>query len=114
MPGALLHVAAGIKCMHGGTDTAVSTNVRVRVGGMAVLLATDQYPVLGCPFQVPAPSGTKPQPCVRIQWAAPAARVRIDGVPPILVTSGGNGMSAEGIPQGPPVVAGFQIRAVAA
>jgi hypothetical protein len=113
MPGQLLHLAAGIKCMHGGTDTAQSTNVRVRVSGMVVLTSADAYPVLGCPFQVPAPSGTKPQPCVRIQWAALAARVKVNGTPPILATSGGNGISAEGIPQGPPVVAGFQIRAVA-
>lgn len=113
MPGALLHVTAGIRCTHGGTDTAQSTNIRVRVSGMAVLTSADLYPVVGCPFQVPAPSGSKPQPCVRIQWAAPAARVRVNGVPPILVTSGGNGISAEGVPQGPPVVAGFQTRAVA-
>lgn len=113
MPGQLLHIAAGIKCTHGGTDTPQTTNIRVRVSGMAVVTSTDMYPVLGCPFQVPAPSGTKPQPCIRIQWAAPAARVKVNGIPPILVTSGGTGISAEGIPQGPPVVAGFQIRAVA-
>jgi hypothetical protein len=113
MPGQLLHVGSGVKCTHGGTDTAQTSNIRVKVTGMNVLTSADVYPVAGCPFQVPVPGGTKPQPCVRIQWAAPASRVKINGIPAILATSGGSGISAEGAPQGPPVVAGFQIRVVA-
>ena len=75
---------------------------------MPVLLLTDTFPVAGCPFQVPIGTGTKPQPCVKIQWTVPAARVKVNGTPVLIATSTGMCQSAEQIPQGPPVVAGFQ------
>ncbi|MGN9806522.1 hypothetical protein [Micromonospora sp. L32] len=113
MPGPLLHVGAVLSCPHAGPVTPQTGNSRVLVGGLPVVTAADAYPVTGCPFQVPVGAGTKPQPCVRIQWTTPAARVLVNGQPAMLATSVGLGVSAEGIPQGPPTVAGFQIRAVA-
>ena len=73
----------------------------------------DTFTVTACPFQVPVPGGTKPQPCVRVQWTVPAARVLINGTPALLATSVGIDQSAEGIPQGPPVVSAVQPRVVA-
>ena len=43
----------------------------------------DSYPIAGCPFQIPVGAGTKPQPCIRVQWLAPAVRV-VAGAPVIL------------------------------
>jgi hypothetical protein len=104
----LLHVGAGITCSHSGPVTPQTTNTRVLVSGMAVLTLNDVFTVAGCPFQVPVGAGTKPQPCVRIQWSAPATRVKVNGIPALLQTSTGLGQSAEQIPQGPPIVSGVQ------
>ena len=109
MPGPLVHVGATIMCPHGGMAQVVPGSPRVVVNGPAASMA-DQYPVAGCPFQIPVGAGTKPQPCIRVQWLVPAARVMVNGAPAILQASSGMCFSAEGIPQGPPVVSAVQPR----
>jgi hypothetical protein len=112
MPATLYHVGATASCPHQGPVTTVSTNARVTVSGQAVAVLTDQSTVAGCPFQVPVPGGTKPQPCVRVQWASPATRVFVGGTPVLLQTSKGICSSAEQIPQGPPSITVTQTRVV--
>jgi hypothetical protein len=113
MPGSVVHGTAGITCPHGAPAQVVPGNPRVLVGGLPVATTADAYPVTGCPFQVPVGAGTKPQPCVRLQWTVPAARVLAGGAPVLVATSTGVALSAEQIPQGPPVVAAVQPRVVA-
>lgn len=113
MPGPVLHVGAMVSCPHAAPTSPVTANARVLVNGMPALLLTDTFPVAGCPFQVPVPAGTKPQPCVTIRWMVGAARVLVNGVPVLLATSPGIAQSAEQIPQGAPIVAGVQPRVVA-
>jgi hypothetical protein len=110
MPGPLLHVSATINCPHGGQASIAPTNQRVKVGGMSVALVSDVTTVAGCPFQIPIGTGTKPQPCVKVQWLVPATRVKVLGQPVLLRTSSGLCQSAEQIPQGAPVVAATQPR----
>jgi hypothetical protein len=110
MPGLLLHVGAQITCPHGGQATIASTNQRVKVGGMAVALVSDVTTVAACPFQVPIGTGTKPQPCVKVQWTVPATRVKVMGQFVLLQDSAGLCQSAEQIPQGPPTSAATQPR----
>jgi hypothetical protein len=110
VPGTLVHVGALFFCPHFGLGKVISSNTRVLVNGLAVATALDQFPVTGCAFTVPGP---KPQPCTQIQWTAPAARVKVNGQPPILGTSGGVGVSAEQIKQGPALVLLTQLRVVA-
>ena len=110
MAGFLLHVGASVICTHGASASIVSSNQRVKVGGQAVATIADTTTVAGCPFQVPVPGGTKPQPCVKIQWAAPATRVRVLGQFVLLQTSSGACQSAEQIPQGAPTVVTTQVR----
>lgn len=107
MPGFLMHVGASAICPHGGQVSVISTNVRVKVGGQPVATLADTYPIAGCAFTVPGP---KPQPCVKVQWLAPATRVLVGGQPAILQASSGLCLSAEQIPQGPPNVVATQIR----
>jgi uncharacterized Zn-binding protein involved in type VI secretion len=107
MPGFLLHVGATAICPHGGQVSIISTNTRVLVGGQPVATLADTYLVAGCAFTVPGP---KPQPCVKVQWLAPAVRVLVGGQPAILQTSAGLCQSAEQIPQGPPSVIVTQVR----
>jgi uncharacterized Zn-binding protein involved in type VI secretion len=97
-------------CQHGAQVSIISSNTRVTVAGAAVAVLNDQYTVSGCPFQVPVGAGTKPQPCIKIQWIAAATRVRVGGQPVILQSSSGLCLSAEQIPQGSPSVVMVQPR----
>src|SRR5688500_7298909 len=99
MPGFLVQVGATAMCPHAGQVSIVSSNTRVLVGGQPAATLGDQFLIAGCPFTVPP---GKPQPCVKVQWLAPAMRVLIGGQPAILQTSTGLCLSAEQIPQGPP------------
>ncbi|HYC62429.1 MAG TPA: hypothetical protein VEK79_22955 [Thermoanaerobaculia bacterium] len=108
MPGPIFHVGATAICPHGGQVQTISTNVRVMVGGMPAATMSDTYLVAGCVFTV----GTKPQPCVRVQWLVPAVRVTVMGQPVILQTSTGLCISADQIPAGPPTVLVTQPRVV--
>jgi hypothetical protein len=110
MPGSLVHENATVNCPHGGQAKITSKNKRVTVGGQAVALASDMTSVSGCPFQVPIGTGTKPQPCVTVQWAQPATRVKVTGEAVLLSTSKGACKSAEQAPQGPPSVGATQVR----
>lgn len=106
----LVHVGAQGICPHAGQMSVVSSNVRVKISGQPVALFNDTYPIAGCPFQIPIGTGTKPQPCIKVQWIVPATRVRVGGQPVILSTSSGLCLSAEQIPQGPPTVTTTQVR----
>ena len=106
----LFHVGASAICTHGGQVSTLSSNTRVTVSGQPVATIGDTYPVAGCPFQIPIGPGTKPQPCVKVQWLVPAMRVLVGGQPAILQSSNGLCQSAEQIPQGPPSVVVTQLR----
>jgi hypothetical protein len=109
MPGSLLHVGAQVICPHAtGQVTAVPSSPRVLVNGQPVVTTADQFLVAGCVFMV----GTKPQPCVRVQWLVPAVRVFVNGAPAILQTSTGLCLSADQIPAGPPNVVVVQPRVI--
>lgn len=113
MPSPILHVGAVISCPHTGRVSPVTANTRVLVDGMPALLVGDTFPVAGCAFEVPTPSGDKLQPCTRIQWTGPAARVLVNGQPVLGTTSTGLCLSAENVPQGPPTASGVQPRVMA-
>lgn len=108
MPGPLFHVGAVAMCPHGGQVQTISSNVRVLVSGMPVGTIADQYLVAGCVFNV---SGA-PQPCLRVQWLVPAARVMIMGQPAILQFSTGLCLGPTQAPQGPPIVVTTQPRVI--
>jgi hypothetical protein len=112
MPGLLLHVGAQVQCPHGGKAQITTTNARVKVGGNFVVLVSDVTTVAGCSFQVPIGTGTKPQPCVKVQWLTPATRVLVMGQPALLQISAGLCLSPEQIPQGPPSIVVNQPRVI--
>jgi hypothetical protein len=114
MPGFLLHVNAGVQCTHLAKATVAPSQVRVLVGGQPVATMPSSIAVAGCPFQVPSPTGTKPQPCVTVKWTMPSTRFLVCGKAAALVPSLGTGpgicQSVEQIPQGAPIVGKVQIR----
>jgi hypothetical protein len=106
----LVHVSASINCSHGGSATIMPSQQRVKVAGNFVAVLADTTTVAGCSFQVPIGTGTKPQPCVKIQWAVPATRVKVNQQFALIKTSSGVCQSAEQIPQGPPTIASTQVK----
>lgn len=109
MPGPLFQVGAVATCPHGGIVSAISADASVIASGTPVTLATDQFLVAGCAFTLP--SG--PQPCVLVQWTLPTTRVLVQGQPAITAASVGLCIAANGVPNGPAIVASTQPRAVA-
>ncbi len=121
MPGFLMHVNAVMSCFHqAGQATIPPTQPRVLVNGQPVAtVAPPPAPlatVAGCPFQIPVPGGTKPQPCVTILWSMPSTRFLVNGLPAALVPAPGVApaicQSAEQIPQGAPTVKVVQPRVI--
>jgi hypothetical protein len=104
MPGDVLTVGATVQCPHGGRAVLMTSNTRVSGKDGPVLLESDVHLVLGCPFTV----GPKYSPCVRIQWSAPATQTNANGVQPLVETSIGMCIGAEGGPQGIAIVASTQ------
>jgi hypothetical protein len=108
MPGPLYHVGAVGICPHGGPINTISSNARVLVSGMPVATLADQSLIAGCVFNVAG----APQPCLRVQWLVPAARVLINGVPALLQTSVGLCLGPTQAPQGPAVITTNQPRVI--
>jgi hypothetical protein len=112
MPGFLFHESGVATCPHQAPISFTPSNQRVRVNGLRVATMADIYTISGCPFQVPIPGGTKPQPCV-MATLAPAGRVLINGVPAVINVGTTICRSAEQIPQGPAVISVVQGRVTA-
>lgn len=108
MAAPILTTASTLLCPHAGTVTLSTSNSLAMADGAPMLLLTDQHTVSGCPFQVPIPTGTKPQPCVTVRWLVGATQTRVNGTPVLLQTSVGLCLSAEQIPQGSPQVVQVQ------
>lgn len=96
--GQSLTMAASMQCPHGGTVTAVTSNVTTKASSTPILRLSDTFTVAGCVFTLPGP---KPSPCVRVQWIVPDVRVRVGSQPTLSKSSQGICFSADSIPQGP-------------
>lgn len=106
MPGEILTQTTTAQCTHGGVVTHVPSQPRVRLTGAPALVAPDRGIVAGCAFTI----GTKPSPCVTVEWAAPSLRVKAMGQPVLLRTSIGTCKSPEQAPQGVAIVGAVQPR----
>jgi hypothetical protein len=101
-----LHVNVTVSCPHGGRASYLPTSPRANLSGQPAATVAGTWLIAGCPFTV----GTKPQPCVTIRWVTPAARVTVAGSPVVTQASTGLCLSAEQVPQGPPLVTVVQQR----
>lgn len=109
----LLNTQSKVACPHmAKVDLSMTGNTTLRVGEGAesgfALLVTDKHPVIGCTFM----QGSKPSPCVMVEWSAGSTRTKVDGVAVLTEASVGICKSAEQAPQGPIAVqhtpAGFE------
>ena len=101
---ATLNVSANLKCPHGGTVAIVTANQSVTAETAFVALATDTYTITACPWQIPAPPGTIPSPCLTVQWVLTDLRVKVGGNATLSSASVGLCMNAQQVPQGPVVI----------
>lgn len=101
----LLHMGATILCPHGGQGQPGGSSARVKLGGQPAITVSHQITIAGCAFS----TAVGPQPCTQVQWTTPATRVKIEGSPALLSTSGGICIGAAG-PAGPPQVVAGQVR----
>jgi hypothetical protein len=109
MPGPIYHVGNTTMCPHGGQVQDIPTAPRVTVSMMPVGVIGDIGPIAACPFML----ATVPHPCVLANWIVPATRVFAMGRPVLLQTAIGLCVAPDQAPQGPPVVAVNQMRAIA-
>ncbi|MBV9787380.1 MAG: hypothetical protein JOZ51_04370 [Chloroflexi bacterium] len=101
MPGSVLTTQSQMQCPHGGRVQATSSNTKVSAGtGAYVLRMNDTFTIVGCPYQMPAPSGTVPSPCMRVQWLIADRRTQAGQQPTLSETSVGLCFSAQQVPQG--------------
>ncbi len=111
MAGNTVNTVATLQCPHGGAVQIVSANARVKADSAFAALATDQYVISGCPFQIPVGVGTVPSPCLTVQWIVTDMRVKVNGIPTLSRSSVGLCLNALQVPQGPVVIANTQVRA---
>jgi hypothetical protein len=104
MPGNYLTTASQIMCPHGGQAVLLTANAQVTAVGAQLLLETDVHPVVGCPFTI----GLKYSPCIRIEWSAAATKTTVNGTAPLVQSSIGKCINAEGAPQGVAIIVSTQ------
>ena len=84
MPGYLLHDDAEVLCEHAGLGQPVVSNLRVKVGGLAIVTRVNTYTIEGCTLPTLTAGAL---PCVTAQWLSAATRVRSLGMPVLLQDS---------------------------
>jgi hypothetical protein len=100
MPGKVLTTGSGAQCPHGGQASLSTANQKAKTMSGKLLLESDIHTVSGCAFMI----GTKPSPCIRIEWKAGATKVKANSTAVLLQSSVGLCYSPEGAPQGPAIV----------
>ena len=105
-----LNISSSLQCPHGGMVQIISANARVKADGAFVALATDQFVIAGCPFQIPVGPAMVPSPCLLVQWLVSDLRTTVNGLPTLSQSSAGLCLNAMQIPQGPVSIANTQLK----
>ena len=99
MAGNTLNINSVLKCPHGATVTITSSNTKVDVDGAQAALASDQFTISGCPFQIPVGAGTKPSPCVTVKWLVTDLRNTVGGTATLACRAWASCQTAEQVPR---------------
>jgi len=93
-----------VMCPHGGTVKLDTSQSDVEAEGGKVILVSDEHEIVGCPFQIPTPPTTTPQPCTKLRWQVGALATKVNDTAVVTQTAVGLCYSATEIPQGPAVI----------
>ena len=107
MAARVLTTACTLRCPHGGTVSAGTSDPRVVADGSSLLTGTDSFVVSQCAFTTPA---GHPSPCVKVQWLPGDPRVLAGGSPVLDESSIGECLNAEGGSQGSAIIVATQSR----
>lgn len=110
MPGNILTISSTVMCTHGGSAVLTTANSKVMVDNVPALLESDMHSVAGCSFQIPIGTGTKPSPCIRIEWSAGSVQLQVNGTGVLLQSSVGKCYSSEGATQGVASIVNAQMK----
>lgn len=80
MPGYLLNINCEVTCAHGGKALPTVANLRVKVGGAPIPIASAPFVIAGCPNQDPpkAPGAPPtPAPCTMATFLPPTCTTRV-------------------------------------
>jgi uncharacterized Zn-binding protein involved in type VI secretion len=108
MSGFSVTTASTLQCPHGGAVRISTLNTNVKADGASAALATDQYTISGCPFQIPVGVGTVPSPCLTVRWVLTDMRVKVNGNATLSAGSVGMCQNAQQVPQGSVIIANTQ------
>ena len=111
MASPLITTASSLQCPHGGTVAINSANTSTKAESAALALANDTFSISGCPFQIPVGAGTKPSPCVTVQWLVTNLKTQVNSTATLSSNSVGLCLSAEQLPQGSVSVVNTQAKA---
>lgn len=111
MASPLLTTASSLQCPHGGSVSITSSNTSTKADSAALALVSDTFSISGCPFQIPIGTGTKPSPCIKVQWLVTNLRSQVNSTATLSSSSVGLCLSAEQLPQGPVSVVNTQAKA---
>ncbi len=106
MSAPLVQYGSVMMCPHLAMVQQVPSQSAVLAGGHPILLPQDAATIMGCTFAV----GTVPHPCVRVQWSGMATKSALNGHAPLLATSVGLCLSADGTTQGVVALQGVQTK----
>jgi hypothetical protein len=109
MAGGMITSTSILQCLHGGSVRILSSNTRSQAAGGFIATMSDNFIVVGCPFQIPA-TPPIPSPCVTVRWLSGDAKTQINGQPSLSSSSVGLCLNAQQIPQGPVIILGGQTR----
>jgi hypothetical protein len=107
MTGKSLNLNSTLECPHGGKVVITSTNVQTSGGSAKLVTNTDQFKIVGCPFQIPT-TPPIPSPCISILWLIADGQVRVKGSFTLGQSSIGLCLSSLQIPQGAVVIKNTQ------
>lgn len=96
-----------LMCPHGGQVQIIPSQQKVMAGGAPVSTKGDTFVIVGCPFMI----GTKPSPCVKVQWVVTDLKTTVSGQATLSQGSTGLCLSPENAPQGPVTIVQTQPKA---
>lgn len=110
MAGNTLNVSSTLQCPHGGSVQIITANTKVKVDGAFAALASDQFLISGCPFQIPVGVGTIPSPCLTVRWVLTDLRAKVNSTATLSKSSIGLCNNAQQAPQGLVIISNTQTK----